>query len=57
MSTCGEIENVEREIAQYKEELHALENGKKSPGKGWAKIKIREMIEESEATLVLLKSV
>lgn len=57
MSMCGEIENVEREIAQYKEQLHALEKGKKSPGKGWAKIKVREMLEEAEATLELLKSV
>jgi hypothetical protein len=57
MSMCGEIENVEREIAQYKKQLQALEKGKKSPGKGWAKIRLREMLEESEATLALLHSV
>ena len=52
-----DIDNIEHEIVWCKKQLQALEKGKKSPGKGWAKIKLREMIEELEATLVLLKSV
>mgnify|MGYP003141639031 CR=1 FL=1 len=42
------IEQYENEIAKLKEQLKLLEGGKKTPGKGWAKIAIKKNIAKYE---------
>lgn len=45
------IEQYENEISKLKSQLEILERGKKTPGKGWAKIIIKEKIAKYQGIL------